>query len=93
MSLHTNLHAPRTAPSGRIKNGNKCGYLLFIIYIFRVNIMPPRHSFGKLVTSSIADNRCVQGDQESVSDSMWSGTEILTDFKMKTGIRQMGLGL
>ena len=40
MSLHTNLHAPRKALSGRIQRGHKRGYYLC------VNIKPPRHRFG-----------------------------------------------
>ena len=49
MSLHTNCHAPRTTLSGRIQIGHKSGFcylLLLFIYLFRVNIKPPRHRFG-----------------------------------------------
>ena len=47
MSPHTNFHAPRTSLSGRIQIGHKSGLFIYLfIYLFSVNIKPPRHRFG-----------------------------------------------
>ena len=43
MSLHPNFHGPGTSLSGRIQIGHKSG---LFIYLFSVNIKPPRHRFG-----------------------------------------------
>ena len=46
MSLQTNFHAPRTTLSGRIQIGQKSGYYYLLLFIYSVNIKPPRHRFG-----------------------------------------------
>ena len=46
MSLYTNLHDPRTTPTGRIQIGHKSGLLIIYLSISSVNIKPPRHSLG-----------------------------------------------
>ena len=48
MSIHANLHAPRTTLSGRIQIGHKSGfyYYYYLLFISSVNIKPPRHRFG-----------------------------------------------